>query len=294
MAQIATITVETAGGPVDLPVYEPGDSGSGRLEAFRVQTASGPGFVPLAAVDEADRPYLRVQTSSGVRAVDTSASGIPDSGLKQRYRASDLSLNYGDTVSTWSDLSGNGNNASATGDPTLVDASAGDAVRLDGNDYFTIPNITEDNDFSIFVVLNVTDTTKDNYIYGGGYRNNNSHLLLTNPDNEYTFATYDDAFDPSSSTATASGSAELLDIVRNADSTFRMHLDGSQIIDTTTSAISPATYDHHIGWARPRDKSGSELVGDVYEIIKYDDDVTDSERQSIYNYVESEYGLTIA
>jgi len=81
MAQIATITVETAGGPVDLPVYEPGDSGSGRLEAFRVQTASGPGFVPLAAVDEADRPYLRVQTSSGVRAVDTSASGIPDSSL---------------------------------------------------------------------------------------------------------------------------------------------------------------------------------------------------------------------
>lgn len=79
MAQIATITVETAGGPVDLPVYEPGDSGSNRLEAFRVQTASGPGFVPLAAVDEADRPYLRVQTSSGVRAVDTSASGIPDS-----------------------------------------------------------------------------------------------------------------------------------------------------------------------------------------------------------------------
>jgi len=83
MAQIATITVETAGGPVDLPVYEPGDSGSNRLEAFRVQTASGPGFVPLAAVDEADRPYLRVQTSSGVRAVDTSASGIPDSALTQ-------------------------------------------------------------------------------------------------------------------------------------------------------------------------------------------------------------------
>ena len=81
MAQIATITVETAGGPVDLPVYEPGDSGSKRIEAFRVQTASGPGFVPLAAVDEADRPYLRVQTANGVKAVDTSASGIPDSGV---------------------------------------------------------------------------------------------------------------------------------------------------------------------------------------------------------------------
>jgi len=79
MAQIGTIKVETAGGPVELPVYELGDSGSDRVEAFRVQTASGPGFVPLTDVSAADRPYLRVQTGNGVKAFDTSASGILDS-----------------------------------------------------------------------------------------------------------------------------------------------------------------------------------------------------------------------
>ena len=79
MAQIGTVKVETAGGPVELPVYELGDSGSNRVEAFRVQTASGPGFVPLTDVSAADRPYLRVQTANGVKAFDTSASGIPDS-----------------------------------------------------------------------------------------------------------------------------------------------------------------------------------------------------------------------
>jgi len=81
MAQIGTIKVETAGGPVELPVYELGDSGSNRVEAFRVQTASGPGFVPLTEVSAADRPYLRVQTANGVKAFDTSASGIPDSAV---------------------------------------------------------------------------------------------------------------------------------------------------------------------------------------------------------------------
>jgi len=81
MAQIGTVKVETAGGPVELPVYELGDSGSNRVEAFRVQTASGPGFVPLTEVSAADRPYLRVQTANGVKAFDTSASGIPDSAL---------------------------------------------------------------------------------------------------------------------------------------------------------------------------------------------------------------------
>jgi len=83
MAQIGTVKVETAGGPVELPVYELGDSGSNRVEAFRVQTASGPGFVPLTDVSAADRPYLRVQTGNGVKAFDTSASGIPDSAVSR-------------------------------------------------------------------------------------------------------------------------------------------------------------------------------------------------------------------
>ena len=170
MAQIATITVETAGGPVDLPVYEPGDSGSNRLEAFRVQTASGPGFVPLAAVDEADRPYLRVQTSSGVRAVDTSASGIPDSVVHQY-------LKDGFTTDNWPDSVGNEDITTISGPSfdSSAFANTGGVVG-DGVDDFaqdgTLGDFGSDlgTDFAISIPFNTTE----GFTFMLGCRNPNS------------------------------------------------------------------------------------------------------------------------
>jgi len=62
----------------------------GRSASSTAASGTNPG--PLAAVDEADRPYLRVQTSSGVRAVDTSASGIPDIGIYHFYGPNDADV----------------------------------------------------------------------------------------------------------------------------------------------------------------------------------------------------------
>jgi len=159
MAQIATITVETAGGPVDLPVYEPGDSGSGRLEAFRVQTASGPGFVPLAAVDEADRPYLRVQTSSGVRAVDTSASGIPDSGVAQYKLDSDSDTTT--AIDSVGDFDATINGASYISDS--YDGAF--ALSLDGSNDYAISDNSADP---------ISNGTSEEYTVEGWYRTNNT------------------------------------------------------------------------------------------------------------------------
>ena len=156
MAQIGTIKVETAGGPVELPVYELGDSGSNRVEAFRVQTASGPGFVPLTDVSAADRPYLRVQTGNGVKAFDTSASGIPDSVVAQ-FDAQTLSgLSDGDVVSSRVDQSDGGydlTNGSGTyrvsglnGYPT-VDYNG----SSDGHDAATGLSVTDK--FVVFAVI---------------------------------------------------------------------------------------------------------------------------------------------
>lgn len=96
MAQIGSVKVETPSGPIELPVYAIGDSGSNRIESLRVQTASGPGFIPLTDVSAADRPYIRVQTGAGVKAVDTSASGIPDSEVSRPQ--DDSSLTRSDTL----------------------------------------------------------------------------------------------------------------------------------------------------------------------------------------------------
>jgi len=82
MAQIGTVRLETQNsGVVDVPVFEPGDSASGIYEFVRVETASGPGFIPVTDPVDATYPYLRVQSqNNGIVAVtDTPGSDIPDS-----------------------------------------------------------------------------------------------------------------------------------------------------------------------------------------------------------------------
>jgi len=89
MAQIGTVRLETQNsGVVDVPVFEPGDSASGIYEFVRVETASGPGFIPVTDPVDATYPYLRVQSqNNGIVAVtDTPGSDIPDA---QHYHIGD-------------------------------------------------------------------------------------------------------------------------------------------------------------------------------------------------------------
>jgi len=157
MAQIGTVKVETPNGPVELPVYELGDSGSNRVEAFRVQTASD--------VSAADRPYLRVQTGNGVKAFDTSASGIPDSGdLHARY---DFSEEDGSLPIT--DQTGNGYDL-VSGTYSGVGASingvqAGDFDGADDNVYTSFASESQPN--HVFIVINSDAVTGNTSPFDG-------------------------------------------------------------------------------------------------------------------------------
>lgn len=76
MAQIGTIGVETQNnGTVKVPVFDTADAGSGVHTMWRVQTASGVGFVPLVDPADANLSYIRVQSQNhGVVAVHNKAS----------------------------------------------------------------------------------------------------------------------------------------------------------------------------------------------------------------------------
>lgn len=75
MAQIGTVKVQTASGPVELPVFETADAGSNVYDMVRVQTGTGVGFVPFVATGDAALPYLRVQTqNNGVLAAHNEAT----------------------------------------------------------------------------------------------------------------------------------------------------------------------------------------------------------------------------
>lgn len=80
MAQIGTIRLQTQNnGTVSVPVFNTGDSDSSVYEIYRVETAGGTGFIPLADTADAAYPYLRVQTQNlGTLAVhDDSTTEIP-------------------------------------------------------------------------------------------------------------------------------------------------------------------------------------------------------------------------
>lgn len=75
MAQLGTIKLQTASGPVELPVFDTADAGNGVYDMVRVQTAGGVGFVPFVSTGDAAHPYLRIQTqNNGVLAAHNEAS----------------------------------------------------------------------------------------------------------------------------------------------------------------------------------------------------------------------------
>lgn len=76
MAQIGTVGVQTQNnGTVSVPVFDTADAGSDVYTMWRVQTASGIGFIPLVDPASASYNYLRVQTENqGVVAVHNEAS----------------------------------------------------------------------------------------------------------------------------------------------------------------------------------------------------------------------------
>jgi hypothetical protein len=97
MAQLGSIKIQTDSGIVDVPVFNVGDSGGSTVEALRVQTDSGEGFVPLVDPADAASPQeaIRVQTDSGIKAVHDAATVGPP--IIDDFEDQNLSEYVGDT-----------------------------------------------------------------------------------------------------------------------------------------------------------------------------------------------------
>ena len=278
MAQIGTVKVETAGGPVELPVYELGDSGSNRIEAFRVQTASGPGFVPLTDVSAADRPYLRVQTGNGVKAFDTSASGIPDSG--DLYAPYDWQEASG--TSTVNDQTGNGRDLTGTYTGPTETINGFQAGAFDEtDDVLSVDFSAISQPFTIFMVWRPdTVGTSSEYVLDGG--SSNEAAFRSGGGNWVLNAgggSVDDNNDVSDNTTLI---GEVL--FNSANSAGRAN-------DTEVVAGNPGSDDLTGLTINQRgDRSDVALAGWTWgEMLVYPSDKTGI-RQDVYSYFESRWG----
>ena len=141
MAQIGTVKVQTASGPVEMPVYELSDKGSDVSDVVRVQTESGPGFIPFVPTSDADGPPVRIQHGSNVYQTHSQPSLIPDSGVF-RLTFDDADTSGSTALDVWNDNDGTINGAT-TGQTGIAGYDGGDSYSFDGtDDNVTVPDIT--------------------------------------------------------------------------------------------------------------------------------------------------------
>jgi hypothetical protein len=163
MSQIATVRIETKSGVTEVPVFEPGDSNPTVLEAWRIKTETGTGFIPLTDPAQAAFPFLRVQTEQGVFSV-TDTVGAPNS-VKHQYRAQNF------TTSTWTDTAPNGPQADMSINGVSASTLNGDrSASSDGVDDFAVSDgpqtLPEQKQFGIAFVFRSSDTTDGSRWFG--------------------------------------------------------------------------------------------------------------------------------
>lgn len=234
--------------------------------------------------------------------------------LVERFRASDLSLNNGQIVSSWPDTAtadGQTQTATSGGNPTFaanVTPSGEPAVRFDGNDQLRTsiaPGIGNTSGFVFFAVI------KANSPPGNGGVGNGSGPYIWDRDSSvsdppltslksdggrYAFQKrYNNGSGlggPISSTPISTSDYQIVAIRRNRSANqFELWVDGVREATGSDSGAAltpqPIVIGNHSGGSGGFD-------GDIAELLIYEDELTDTEFESVGAYLESRYGLDTA
>lgn len=211
--------------------------------------------------------------------------------LKLWVRPESLSgLNNDDPVASWSDESGNGNHLSDGSVPeqplyktNQLNGHAG--VQFDGvNDRLTAVVLSTNTIYTMFVVAKFFSATGTEALFrvgeGGGYgmlKDAGSREVL----HRVVAALTDGA---------ATTSAELWSAVRTSAPLAKFFVNGVQkTITNDTSAVNAPDAITYLGIFNPG--AGLYFSGQVYEILSYDTNLSDADRQLVENYLIAKYAL---
>ncbi len=222
---------------------------------------------------------------------------VPLDGLVGWYQASSLGLSNGNSVSAWSDLSGNGNNLSAYGSGITYETNVLNGqpvVAFTGSGYFNNASMNglSGTLFEMFAVL--TDVTNGSVADIGSSVNiyNNEAILgysngiLVSYESSYgSYALRDHQNHPGTSPYILEG------VFGNSISSLMSYVDGVGSIDALASAGSPQSYtsDTRQLTVGLRDYY---LSGDIAELLIYDTTLTAAQEQQTGFYLQSEYHIT--
>ena len=201
---------------------------------------------------------------------------------------------YSGSGTTWTDLSGNGNNGTLVNGVGYNSDNLGSLVFDGVNDYVTLG--TKDiitTDFSLNMWVKVTAATKEVYFFSFGYSDSNSALLFRSEGAPYDLRVI--YFSGGSGPSFGS----LYPIVQNVTynitwtrngSNNILYIDGVNIYTFSNSTtLSSCIYD--IGWATTRNKSTAYYQGNIYNTMLYNRALSPAEVQQNFNATRGRYGV---
>ena len=240
------------------------------------------------------KPFLTSQpfAQAGVVSVDfdvlspavSVGSAIPDSGLLQgRYDATELSLNDGDSVTTWTDETGNGNDLTEGTAPTFQTGviNGNPVVRFDGSNQFlnVLYNSSISTPIEVYAVFQLRTAGETNaYLYDGSTQNEKVFRQTGEGNWEVRISGDAAVGSPTDTNAHIMGG-----LYGDSEHVFR--LDGAQDASVTTTG---GTAD---GFTTGADGSdGNFAPVDFGEILVYDGSPTTADVES---YLSDKWGIAI-
>ena len=261
-----------------------------------------------------DSTWSNGQNLFGTEAGDGPSILTVTEHLVERFRASDLTLNNGQTVTSWPDTAtsdGQTQTATSGGNPTFATnatPSGEPAVRFDGNAQLrtsTAPGIGSTSGFVYFAVVKANSTPGN-----GGVANGSPPYIwdrdssvsdppltsLKSDGGRFAFQKRHNNGSglggPVSSTSISTSDYQIVAIRRNRTANqFELWVDG--VREATNSDSGSALSPQPIVIGNHSGGSGG-FDGDIAELLIYEDELTHTEFEAVGAYLESRYGLDTA
>jgi len=197
----------------------------------------------------------------------------------------------GSSVTGWADKSGNNRNATSSGSPTL---SSGQIV-FSGSQLFSgsITNTTAN--LTAFVVAKTTTSPATQFARilsasagGNDFDNTPSMDVMVYLDTANTLGSFRNFV--TLSTVTTTPNQTFLAVTRTNATTNTFYLNGTASSTVTLSGGAVGSFGYTTYWVGSG-PTGANLTGTVSEVLYYHADLTDTQRQTIENYLAKKWGI---
>ena len=249
-------------------------------------------------------PMLKHNIERNLGLFANTVSGIVTYGLVLNLDAGNVA-SYPGTGTAWTDLSGNGNNATLANGPTYSSANDGSIVFDKTNDYIIVPSINRLNTTTLDVWFNTSSVSESagvrQYLYT---QQRNPPVLASNTYQErqgihiagnvleFQYLDTNNTAGNIVSVNPISANTWYNVVVTLDGTTPKMYLNGTQVSVTGTIRTPKALTVNQAFIARRGDSGGNDYFGGNIGAVKdYDRALSAAEVAQNYNVLKNRYGL---